>query len=66
MGVLGDNLRMEHATTFYPFFAFGLLVKKYAKLLRVIQSKYTTALCFVMSFCGIYFRNLIHPLISFF
>ena len=47
-GALGDNLRMEHATTFYPFFAFGLLVKKYAKLLRIIQSKYISALCFVI------------------
>lgn len=52
-GALGDNLRMEHATTFYPFFAFGLLVKKYAKLLRIIQSKYTTALCFVI-FSGMF------------
>ena len=59
-GAVGQNLCMEHATCFYPFFALGLLTRKYDRLHELIKTDLFFAVALVGYACLFFIHCNVH------
>lgn len=59
-GAIGQNLCMEHATCFYPFFVFGMMERKYRRLHELIKTDSFFAVALVGYACLFFIQCNVH------